>query len=375
MEPLEIFQPRSLEINNFIYSFKDSLKNDYYTYRCKYRSKCGFVLKISRTELIKYKEGKDISEIQFEFTSKIKNHTCLNDNEAIKSDDKKKILLKVNNKDIIKSLIITNIDKNISFHVENLKNNNIILKKNHVKYLLQKYRENKFSSDDKYLKNISDIVITYDTNVADMINIPMCFCYKNFLNIEHKNKLEKFVVITTIFQLNLFNKCTQIFIDGTFKSCPKGYYQVLNIAGFYPDINSIIPIFMVPCTRKTEYLYNEIFSEIKRIYLLTGHKKEEIPNHIMIERSIQKSIKTNFKDAIVNGCYFHYSKLLWNTAKKYGLCTKDKIKNTKILLFILKIFPFIFIGEREELFEKLENYYIDEQDNYKKMIKYFKKIG
>ena len=121
-----------------------------------------------------------------------------------------------------------------------------------------------------------------------MINIPICFCYKNFLNFEHKNKLEKFVVITTIFQLNLFNKCTQVFIGGTFKSCPKRYYQVLNIAGFYPDINSIISIFMVPCTGKTEYLYNEIFSEIKGIYLLTGHKKEEIPNHIMIdfERSL-----------------------------------------------------------------------------------------
>ena len=58
------------------------------------------------------------------------NHTYLNDNEVIKSDDKKEnIVIKVNNKDIIKSLIITNIDKNISFHVENLKNNNIILKK------------------------------------------------------------------------------------------------------------------------------------------------------------------------------------------------------------------------------------------------------
>ena len=101
-----------------------------------------------------------------------------------------------------------------------------------------------------------------------MINIPRCYCYKNFLNVEHKNKLEKFIVIRTIFQLNLLNKCIQIFIDGAFKSCPKGYYQVLNIEGFYPDINSIIKIFMVPCTGKAEYLYNEIFSQIKRIYLL-----------------------------------------------------------------------------------------------------------
>ena len=84
MELLEIFQPpRSLEINNFIYSFKDNLKNEYYTYRCKYRTKCGVVLKISRIELIKYKEGKDLSEILFDIKSKIKNHTCLNESNQM----------------------------------------------------------------------------------------------------------------------------------------------------------------------------------------------------------------------------------------------------------------------------------------------------
>ena len=73
MEPLEIFQPTiSLEINYFIYSFKDSLKNDYYTYRCKYRSKCGVILKISRTELINIKKERLSLKYNLNLQAKLK---------------------------------------------------------------------------------------------------------------------------------------------------------------------------------------------------------------------------------------------------------------------------------------------------------------
>ena len=52
----------------------------------------------------------------------------------------------------------------------------------------------------------------------------------------------------------------------------------------------------------------------------------------------------------------HYTKILWEKAKKYGLCTKKEIKNTKLLTFILKIFPFIDIDERNESFKKIEEF-------------------
>ena len=263
----------------------------------------------------------------------------------------------------------------MSFHIDNLKNNNIILKRNQIKYLLQKYREIKFPSDEKYLKNISDIVITFDNANSNMINMPMCYTYKNFLNVDNKNKLEKFIVITTQFQMNLWEQCTQTFIDGTFKSCPKEFYQVLNIAGFFPNLNSIVPLFMLPCTGKSELLYNEIFIELKRIYILTGHKIENTPKYIMIdfEKSLQNSIKKNFENKLINGCFFHFFKLLWNKAKSFGLCTKNKIKNTKILVFIFKLFPFIAIDERICIFNKLEEYYGKDENtnNYKKYINYY----
>ena len=89
------------------------------------------------------------------------------------------------------------------------------------------------------------------------------------------------------------------------------------------------------------------------------------------EKGLINSIKNNFTKATIDGCFFHYSKLLWNKARNLGLCKKDNLKITKILIFIFKLFPFILYDERIDIFKKIEEYYIDEK--YKKFINYYKK--
>lgn len=68
----------------------------------------------------------------------------------------------------------------------------------------------------------------------------------NLININKNNNLDKYIIFTTRLQINLISKCTQIFIDGTFKTCPKNFYQIINIGGYYPEIDGIVPIFMIP---------------------------------------------------------------------------------------------------------------------------------
>ena len=189
-------------------------------------------------------------------------------------------------------------------HIENFKNNNILLKKNQIKYLLQKYREEKFPSNDKYLIDISKINITYDEKNINLINLPFCYRYTSFININDNNKLDKYIIFTTNFQINMLQKSTQILIDGTFKSCPKGYMQILNIAGYIPDIDSIIPIFMIPVTGKSENLYNRIFKEVKEIITDMGYKLENITSHFMsdFEKALQNSIRNNFPHIKLDGC-------------------------------------------------------------------------
>ena len=61
--------------------------------------------------------------------------------------------------------------------------------------------------------------------------------------------------------------------------------------------------------------------EIKKIIEDLGYKIENLPNKYMLdfEKSLQNAVKNNFPNAIINGCYFHYVKLLWEKAKKLGL--------------------------------------------------------
>ena len=77
------------------------------------------------------------------------------------------------------------------------------MKKNQIKYLLQKYREYKYPADNIFLSDISKISITLDKNNINMTYLSLCFTYSNLVNIKNKNKLEKYIIFTNIFQLNM----------------------------------------------------------------------------------------------------------------------------------------------------------------------------
>ena len=53
-----------------------------------------------------------------------------------------------------------------------------------------------------------------------MVNLPLCYKIVNTINPEKKNHLEKHIIFTSSFQINLLSKCSQVFIDGTIKNCP-----------------------------------------------------------------------------------------------------------------------------------------------------------
>ena len=62
----------------------------------------------------------------------------------------------------------------------------------------------------------------------------------------------KNIIFTSNLQLNILTKCSEILVDGTFKISPVGFYQVLNIGGYYKERNSIIQILLMPMKGKSE---------------------------------------------------------------------------------------------------------------------------
>ena len=140
----EFIPPKSIILNNYLYKFKDKLKNNYYTYRCKTRKECGAVIKIEKSELEKYIDNNN-EHIKYEFTSNKKFHTCQNkeknskdhkknlgSDESLNSEDKPKNDTEL----IITSMILKNIEKPLKFHIDNFKNNNINLTENQIKWRL-----------------------------------------------------------------------------------------------------------------------------------------------------------------------------------------------------------------------------------------------
>ena len=64
---------------------------------------------------------------------------------------------------------MNNIEKPLSFHIENLKSNKIILTHNQIKWRLQKLREVKFPNNNDFLKDITKIKISFE-NISNLDN-------------------------------------------------------------------------------------------------------------------------------------------------------------------------------------------------------------
>ena len=87
----------------------------------------------------------------FTITSKEHEHSCQVNEENNKPDDKPK---QIGKRDIIqlsKALIYNNIEKPLSFHISNLRQNDIDLTVNQIKWQLQKIREDTFPKEDIFL--------------------------------------------------------------------------------------------------------------------------------------------------------------------------------------------------------------------------------
>ena len=366
--------PNEIILDNYKLTYKQKLSNSNYSYRCKNRRICSYTITISEEVLKSIAHKEQNIKINYKISSKQKTHTCSEDNNEENSGNISIIKSSTTTlRELAKKLMVLNLEKKFSWHKTNLQNNKILLSNNQIKYLLQQLREVKFPNDINFLKDISLIKIDLG-NTHNLVNIPFCHRYVNYINYK-KNKVEKYIIFTSVFQLNLLTKAEQIFIDSTFKSSPKNFYQILNIAGYYKELNSIIPLVFIPMSSKSEIIYNKIFTDLIDIMENFNIKRNNICKLIMsdFECALRKSMKKFFPYSKLNGCYFHFVKILWEKAKQLSLCNKSKIKNTKLLIFLFKTLPFIESDNKSIFYDQIKNFFSKLDNQYDKFITYFEK--
>ena len=246
---------KSITIKGYQLSYKSPpLKDNIYIFRCR-KNGCNYFVKINRENIIKIiKNQKDIA---FTEVNEHANHP--NKSIAVETTDTIKTKEDINK--LAVQLIKFNINQGLDFHISNFKNNQINWKKNKIRKLLYSIRESKFPKDELFLNSINPITIKLSDTIESK-NEAFCLAKAEFINFNKKNKLEKFAIFGSEFQLNFYIEIQELFIDGTFIIYPKNYYQLVNIFGYNKHKNFYMPLSFILLFSKNEELYTAAFSQL-----------------------------------------------------------------------------------------------------------------
>ena len=241
---------------------------------------------------------------------------------------------------------------------------------------MQKIRQEEYALDDEFLFDLSKIRITLLETDTRLKNLLFYFGQHKIISKYKTQYREKnFILFTSLFQLRKFSDVYQIFMDGTFLSSPKKYYQIFNILGKEKNSGKIIPLIYVLMSSKSFDLYYTLFSHINTLLIKLNIEVnfDKIAFMLDFEKASRLALIKVFPKSQILGCYFHYVKAFWYKAKKIGLTRKKHLKETMILLFTLKLYQFIRSKERDEYLKTIDVIYKDKQP-FNIFIKYFKKI-
>lgn len=126
------------------------------------------------------------------------------------------------------------------------------------------------------------------------------------------------MVFATDGNLHKLRRCPDIYMDGTFKSCPRPYHQFVTIHGKY--LGRVVPLVMCLMTEKTVAQYRQVLAHVKsKVQVVTGHRWR--PQRIVtdFEQSLLLAIETELPGTKRSGCYFHFCQSLWRKVQDLGL--------------------------------------------------------
>jgi len=184
---------------------------------------------------------------------------------------------------------------------------------------------------------------------------------------------QEIVILANLPMLLKMSSENHWFIDATFKVTPHGFKQTLNILVFLPKLGIFYPTCHAFMTHKTQESYAMFFSFLKT--LSTNHKLKFTPEVIMLdfEVGLRNALKEAFSDVKLSGCFFHFTKALWDKASKIGLRKKTLVEKTIVLVAYLQIIVHCPSEKRKELFAQVKEIFAKEKQ-YLNYFKYFEKM-
>ena len=128
--------------------------------------------------------------------------------------------------------------------------------------------------------------------------------------------------------LKNLRECTDIYLDGTFRTCPNPYEQYFTIHGKYR--NRVLCFANCLMTGRTVGDCRHMLRNI------TGHRWW--PRRVVcdFEQALIAAVETKFGHAQISGCCFHFCQSLWRTVQSLGL-TADYRRHRRLKKCIRKV--------------------------------------
>jgi hypothetical protein len=157
-----------------------------------------------------------------------------------------------------------------------------------------------------------------------------------------------------------------IFLDGTFKCCPRRWNQLLNIWVLHRGKNLYIPVGHVLMQSSKLKAYINVLGYVNHILNLN-------PKYITVD--FEKSLINSWKEVYPNSqlvpWFFHFVKCLWMNASKWGLRKRNSLSQTKELIFSLKALAFRLPETVFKHFERIKNKYFRASQAFATYLEYF----
>ena len=129
------------------------------------------------------------------------------------------------------------------------------------------------------------------------------------------------IILATSDNLTITEESTSWYLDGTFKSAPQLFYQLLVLHAELTDTPGkswILPTVYILLTQKDTSIYLEAFDA------LTSNCPALLPQVVMadFEQALRSALSTSFPGAEIDGCHFHFCQAILRNVNQLGYKTE-----------------------------------------------------
>lgn len=180
---------------------------------------------------------------------------------------------------------------------------------------------------------------------------------------EINSKPVSYIIWSSAVSLSIIGESKKFLIDGTFRTSPSNFRQLLIVMAFSDKTGLYIPVAYILTTHAIDELY---FHCLWELFSVSGDKWR--PDLIItdFEQALHLAVKRLFPNSIIYGCYFHWRQAIRRKIVKLGL-TKEL--NYDLLMKSLEKLTLTPLEQFDDVLETIQQSFT----NFSNFFTYFKR--